>query len=59
MNTFENGTDVRVVRNSERIESASRIGWTGRVIGHSSKDAIIEFDDGCIGYIYEEDLEAL
>lgn len=59
MNNFENGTDVRVIRNSDRIESAERIGWTGRVIGHRSKDAIIEFDDGCIGYIFEGDLEAL
>lgn len=42
MNNFENGTDVRVIRNSDRIESAERIGWTGRVIGHRSKDAIIE-----------------
>lgn len=59
MNKFSNGTDVIVVRNSERIESAARIGWVGRVIGHRGKDAIIEFEDECIGYIEECDLEAL
>lgn len=56
---FENGTEVIVARNSERIDYAARLGWAGEVIGHSSKDAIVQFADGCIGYVYEDDLEKL
>lgn len=59
MSVFNNGTDVFVKRNTDRIDSAARIGWVGMVIGHRGKDAIIEFEDGCIGYIAECDLESL
>ena len=59
MEKFRIGTKVMVVRNSERIISAERIGFVGTAIGYSGKDVIVRFDDGDIGYIIECDLETL
>lgn len=54
---FRAGDKVKVVKNTERIHSASCVGMVGDVVGSRSRDCLVRFEDGTAHAIFEEDLE--
>ena len=56
---FNLGDKVRVIKNSERISEAAFIGMVGIVTGQwASRDCLVEFQNGEVHAIFEEDLES-
>lgn len=56
---FTPGDKVRVIKNSERIPEAAFIGMVGVVTERRvSRDYLVEFQNGDIHAIFEEDLES-